>query len=68
VRTEQHRRDQELKALAERERKQAMTEDRARSLERQIQEKKMMQNMQHEIVQRDVNERFRQEQDYQNWL
>lgn len=42
-RNEQFQREQEARERAERERRAAMTEERQRSLDRQLQEKRMMQ-------------------------
>ena len=45
ARNDQYQREQEAKARMEQQRRAAMTEDRARSLERQIEEKRQMQSM-----------------------
>ena len=49
-------------------RKVAMQDDRQRSLERQIEEKKQVVLANNGMHQREVSERFKAEDDYQNWL
>ena len=63
-RNEQYQRDQELKERLERERRAAMTEERARSLERQINEKQLKQQFVQDKQQLEVVERYKMEADY----
>ena len=49
-------------------RKVAMQDDRQRSLERQSEEKKQVVLANNGMHQREVSERFKAEDDYQNWL
>ncbi|TNV82891.1 hypothetical protein FGO68_gene2685 [Halteria grandinella] len=68
ARNEQYLREQEAKERQERERRHAMTDDRQRSLERQIQEKREKEMASVGVQQREVSERFKAEDEYQNWL
>lgn len=64
ARNEQYLREQEAKERQERERRHAMTDDRQRSLERQIQEKREKEMASVGVQQREVSERFKAEDEY----